>query len=413
VDFNLMPGLNLEKSIQEISEIFVHLLEILKIKMQRFKLITTFLLLTIFPSYSQILKENLAIISEKKSTYETPMVFELINIAYALTDTNRFYFNIIDTSSLYYKEVMLHFLPNQNHPLVSELNKSLSKRQLSYAYNLLSGSSYISQNGNLKRNRKVTNAPVWYLKLYSVNKKLIKDFADKTGFEKFYNQQQTYYLQSLAEVQEYLKVENIQQWLEREFPTRYDNYNIIISPLMNGFHFTQKFSQKGTKNCVMWVCDAKGWDESKYSKSQISGIYTGVVFTEIDHNYINPVSDTYKKDLEKIMGAGFRANWIKEDEYSKMYGNGYKVFNEYMTHAVYLLYTGSHYSAEDQKIIEKNRIGIMNDSRNYYRFEDFYNHLKILYASKSENETIPDLYPKIIEWCVRQNIENPVLTKDN
>ena len=89
-----------------------------------------------------------------------------------------------------------------------------------------------------------------------------------------------------------------------------------------------------------------------YSKNQISGIYTGVVFTEIDHNYVNPVSNNFKIDIDRIMGDSNRAKWIKADGDGKFYNNGYKIFNAYMTHAVYLVYTNTVYAKVDQTVIE-------------------------------------------------------------
>jgi hypothetical protein len=89
------------------------------------------------------------------------------------------------------------------------------------------------------------------------------------------------------------------------------------------------------------------------------------VFSEIDHNYVNPVSDKYKKEINKIMGDEHRSKWIKANGDGKYYGTGYKVFNEYMTHAVYLIYTNEFYSAADQ--------------------------------------TITDLYPKMLEWSKSMN----------
>jgi hypothetical protein len=172
---------------------------------------------------------------------------------------------------------------------------------------------------------------------------------------------------------------------------------------MQGFHFTSHYSVHAKKTSTMWVCAADGYNTEKYTQAQIAGLFTGIVFTEIDHNYVNLASNAYKKELNAIMGNVNRANWLKPDGDALLYEDGYKVFNEYMTHALYLLYTNTILAAQDQAVIERHRVELMQNRRKYHRFEAFYGQLAELYANKRQEETITHLYPKIIEWCTRQN----------
>jgi len=48
-------------------------------------------------------------------------------------------------------------------------------------------------------------------------------------------------------------------------------------------------------------------------------------FTEIDHNYVNPVSDNYIADIDEAMSNLGR--WYKGGSY----GSPYAAFKEYMT----------------------------------------------------------------------------------
>ena len=272
-----------------------------------------------------------------------------------------------------------------------------------YLYNLQKGYNSISLDNNIKRN---IHFPFFQRLLYgfkSVNRNTIEDFAKASNFQAFYNNHQAFYTQVLNDAKDKLNFNKIQQWLETEFSAKYDKLNIVISPLMNATHFTKNFSYKGNKTSIMWVADGLGYDTKLYTQNQIKGIYTGVVFTEIDHNYVNPVSDNFKKDIEQIMGDENRVKWIKADGDGKFYSNGYKIFNEYMTHAVYLIYTNTVYPKDDQSVIENSRIKLMEQRRKYYRFGDFYKQLKTLYLSKKEGETITRFYPKMLEWCKQQN----------
>ena len=354
-------------------------------------------------------QDNSVSIKDNKTIYETPAAYELLNIAFALTDTNNYsgnlniYYNVIDTSKTYYKEVIKYFLPYKNHKLIKELNKHLNKSLMRYLYNLQKGYNSISLDNNIKRN---IHFPFFQRLLFgfkSVNRNTIEDFAKASNFQAFYSNHQAFYTQVLNDAKDKLNFNKVQQWLETEFSAKYDKFNIVISPLMNATHFTKNFSYKGNRTSIMWVADGLGYDTKLYTQNQIKGIYTGVVFTEIDHNYINPVSDNFKKDIEQIMGDENRVKWIKADGDSKFYSNGYKIFNEYMTHAVYLIYTNTVYPKDDQSAIENSRIKLMEQRRKYYRFGDFYKQLKTLYLSKKEGEIITSLYPKMIEWCKQQN----------
>ena len=124
--------------------------------------------------------------------------------------------------------------------------------------------------------------------------------------------------------------------------------------------------------------------------------------TEIDHNYVNPVSDKYKKELNELMGENNRSKWTGGSA-SNSYQSGFKVFNEYMTHAVYLLFTRQKLTPEEQQIIETSKIDGMNNRRKFIKFDLFYEKLGQLYDKRNPGETLTELYPQIIEWCRTEN----------
>ena len=359
--------------------------------------------------FGQNKKNNSANINDNKIIYETPAVYELMNIAFALADTNNYsgnlniYYNVIDTSNSYYKEVVDYFSPYKNHKLIKELNKHLDKSLMRYIYNLQKGYNSRSIDNNIKRN---IHFPFFRRLLYgfnSVSRNTIEDFAKTSNFKKFHDNHLPFYQEILIDTKNKLNLNKVQQWLETEFPSKYDKFNIVISPLMNATHFTTNFYFKGDKTSIMWVSTGLGYDTKVYSQTQIAGIYTGVVFTEIDHNYVNAVSDKYKSEINTTMGDTNREKWIKPDGDGKFYGSGYKIFNEYMTHAVYLIYTSTFYSKNDQIVIENSRIKMMEQRRKYHKFGDFYRKLNTLYLAKNGGETITKLYPKMLEWCKQQN----------
>jgi len=356
-------------------------------------------------------KDNPVRVNDHKTIFETPAVYELMHIAFALTDTGKYsgslniYYNVVDTSTTYYKQVISHFSAHKNHPLIIHLNKHLDKSLMHYLYNLQKAYNSRLDGNTIKRD---FYFPFFQRLLHSsksVSRNLMEAFAQESDFKSFYQNHRSAYQQTLEDAKGKLNMPAIESWLSAEFPADYDTFRIVISPLMNATHFTKRFRFKGNKTSIMWVKDGLGYNPALYSQTQIAGLYTGVVFTEIDHNYVNKVSDTYKKKISRIMGENNRPKWIRMDGDGKYYSNGYKIFNEYMTHAAFLVYTGTIYAKGDQLVLEHSRIKLMEERRGYLRFEEFYKQLSHFYQTRKEGETITHLYPKMLDWCSRQNGE--------
>lgn len=103
-----------------------------------------------------------------------------------------------------------------------------------------------------------------------------------------------------------LPVRPMWTWLEREFPnTRYQSYRIVLSPLIGGSHSTQRyFAEDGAKvfgENVMFVCGTAHLDAiPTLGEKQKEGLMSGIVFTEIDHNYVNPATEKHYATLDSI-----------------------------------------------------------------------------------------------------------------
>lgn len=358
--------------------------------------------------FAQPRTDNSATLIDEKVTYEIPMGYELMHIAIALTDTTiisngyNVHNEVINKKSNYYKEVIKHFAPYKNHELIVDLNKYLRKSASNYVYNVQTGCNLNFNNNRIEK----VNVMPWirraYLNIKAVSKNKIEEFAQISNFEKFYSEHKEYYNSELKAVQQNANVSEQQKWLEKEFPSRYDNYRIIVSPLAGDTHFTQRFKFQGERKCIMWV-------KTFNSKNQVTdniekARYTGVVMTEIDHHYVNPVSKKYKKTLNAIIDETHRTKWTNGGA-SNSYKTGYKVFNEYMTHAVYLLFVTQKLNDSEKQLVEKSKIDVMIKVRKFIKFAEFYERVKLLYQERKSNETIADLYPQIVEWCISENVK--------
>jgi hypothetical protein len=123
-----------------------------------------------------------------------------------------------------------------------------------------------------------------------------------------------------------------------------------------------------------------------------------LVFTEIDHNFVNPVTDQHR-DL--VNGAfDNRSEWTTDA--SSFYQSPSAVFNEYMTWAVFLVYLEGRVSAEDFTEVVTMTTTMMEGSRRFQRFGRFAQELLRLYRERPSGSRIPDLYPRLLEWAARQ-----------
>jgi hypothetical protein len=110
------------------------------------------LFITVYPvckTYSQAIDVKSVRIEHEKSVYETPRVFELVNIAVALTNQSSFYYNVVDTSTTYYRDVIQYFEAYKDHSLVDELSKSIKQSPINYLYNLQSGYNAVMLGGKV------------------------------------------------------------------------------------------------------------------------------------------------------------------------------------------------------------------------------------------------------------------------
>lgn len=350
---------------------------------------------------------NQVVITEGKVSYEIPYAYELMHVAIALTDTSyriegySVYNELVDTTRSYYQEVMRYFKPFQNHALVLALNKELKKNPSRYGSNLkLAYNSSLGENF-IKKNNQMPWVRRQEFLIGCVPRSLLLDFARVSNFEEFYSKHRTYYLDVLQSARKFARVHEQQVWLENHFPTQYGRYKLILSPLMQGTHFTQRFNWKHEKQCLMWIASP---DETSMESLEIqSGRYMSIVMTEIDHNYVNPQSDLYKKRINSLLGEEFRKNWVVSTYASQNYGSGYKVFNEYMTHAVYLLFTSTLFPSEIQELLEKSKIHGMEKNRGFYRFGEFYAKCRSLTQNSLKKEPISTHYPELLNWIADIN----------
>lgn len=336
-----------------------------------------------------------------KFQVEIPEVHELANILVAISKIGQLDSNMIDMTTPYYKEVMSHFLPYKNHPIIDTINKHITKvfdnESYWYYYTLkMNACGYI-----FDENHSIVDDGIIHKMGFphpddpiKANLNLIQDFSNKSNFRKFYKEYQIYYDTLISVYKRLNPIDKMQKWLENQFPLKYGSYKVTFSPLVHGAHSTQRFKDNDFEQTVMFVCRADY--DNKYSRNLNEMHESRVVFTEIDHNFVNPISDKYKNDIDTIFAN--RSKWIDKVIGTSAYENPYAIFNEYMTWAVFTLYCYDNFPEKDVELFIVKMEKQMENDRGFIKFREFNRELLKLYKNNT-GKKVYQLYPEILEWC--------------
>lgn len=322
---------------------------------------------------------------------EVPEVQELVHLIFALTKTGVEDENLVNQEGEYYREVMQEFGSYKDDPFVLHMNSLLKKGM--YAILKMDACGFYFEGDEIKKD-KVYNKLSWggpnSLEQYIPE---LEKFGKKINFRAFYAKNFPYYQELIKRMEVQASVQEQWDWLEDNFDLKYDNYRITFSPLVKGSHSTNKFVQSDFKQTVMFISGPV--DNLKYNDEMQKGIMNRIIFTEIDHNYVNPVSDMYAKEIKSVIPN--LTVWATP-EALKYYHNEYMVFNEYVTWGVYSLYAQEKFNKESFDTINEDIETMMTERRGFTKYKDFNRKLMQLYANREAGQKIPDLYPKILEY---------------
>lgn len=329
-------------------------------------------------------------IEENKGKYrvEVPEVYELANICISISDfglnSSRVY-----KQGEYYKRVMEYFTPFKNHPMITEINNLLQNPAYFRPFKENSACFIFKDDSIIPG----SIYPIMkYPNLFKRFLDLLEDFSRKSNFRKFYKENNFYYENQILKYKEKVPIKKMWLWLEKQFPLRYDCYKIIFSPLTYGSHMTQNFKGRNFKEIVMFISGPDIYTDN-YDGIIEEALLSRLVFTEIDHNYVNPITDENIDRVKKIFAD------VKKWNQQSGYNSPYATFNEYMTWAVFLIYAYENYEKEDyekiKQIVEKQMI----ESRKFILFDQFSERLLDLYLKSNKGQKIPDLYSDILDWA--------------
>ena len=332
---------------------------------------------------------------------ELPETYELSNVILALTEYGISDKWEVQKNSDYYREVMTYFEPVKNHPLLDSVNYSRAKWDYYLSFRTDSYAYTFDATGKLKRVNDFYS--MGELKPFDTHLALINDFVTKSNFRQFYQQHQTFYNYIINNYKTYFHVEASFTFLNERIgkPANFSSkqkYIVVLSPLVYRM------------NCHRDIDDNTVADFPTASEDFINGITSGNpisrvvqshdLFTEMDHGYINPISDKY----EKLIAQSFDTKkWDMESGYE-----GISVFNEYMTWAAYDLFIKEYFPDKADSIAIQWQY--QNASRGFGAQNLFAKKVMALYQKKGK-KNFERIYPPLLKWCksVEDRITQPTL----
>ena len=346
-----------------------------------------------------------------KILVEIPEVYELVNVAIAMTPTGIEDKNLVYKNSEYYARVRKWFDRYNGHPLLAELDAALKKNPNFYFTLKMNGYAFeFDEKGRIVQSKTYDRTGFRNERSNSLRPYLaqLQSFADATDFRKFYRENSKTYREQVAFYRDTANVSEMKRWLDKNFPASkdYDTYKIIFSPLVAYNQSTTWFESGGFKELQPHVNFPYPQDIARYFRGakmsvQAELVFRGnIVFTEINHGYINPEADKYAGRVAKAISN--RDCWVDKAKGPGYYG-GVAAFNEYMNWALVSLRIADYAPRDEQEVMIANIDRMMTERRGFPQFEAFDKFLVELYRTRKPGQTLADLYPQIIEWFEKHN----------
>jgi len=349
-----------------------------------------------------------------KSSVEVPEVYELVNVAIAMTPTGLADRNLVYHDSAYYQEMRAWFDPHRNHPLLAALDAVLNPSQGIYASLKMNAYAF-----EFDRDGRIVQSKVYDRTAFTNEKKntlrpfveQLQSFADTTKFRAFYRRSLPTYAEQVAFYEKEAGLGAMRAWLDRNFPRSrgYDSVKVVFSPLVAYSQSSTWLESNGFRELQAHVNfpylqdlprRTKGATLSKAAETILRG---DIVFTELNHGYINPEADAHGDRVAQAISR--RDHWVNPDRGS-VYYPGMAAFNEYMNWGLVSLRAIDMAPAGEQEILVRIVDNMMTGRRGFPRFAAFDAFLVDQYRHREAGRTVADLYPRIIEWFERENAAN-------
>jgi hypothetical protein len=338
-------------------------------------------------------KEN-----QGKVKIEIDEVKELLHIMIAITEVGLENDDMVAQTGDYYKDVIQNFKRFENEAIILKFDSIMKSNPVYYIFLTGNALSYNFKGGKLVEDKtyifpaqSVSSHTTVKINPITTYKKEIEDFAKKSGFRKFFKSHKDYYNKIISDYNRLADLQKQWDWLESKCKTQVNNYTIMCSPLINGLNYTTSYTDNGFKQIMMVLPPVE--EDPKLSQMDNIVLNTRIMFTEIDHNYVSNPTTQNKELIDNVFKN--REEWVDTTKYgTEYYPNPERVFNEYMTFGLFLIYCKDNFSPDVAEKANQQVAELMTD-RGFSKMKIFTENLLKIY-DKNQNNKVDDWYPEFI-----------------
>jgi hypothetical protein len=181
---------------------------------------------------------------------------------------------------------------------------------------------------------------------------------------------------------------------------RYSATKVIFSPLVGWNQSASFFSDNGFTEAHAHVnFPFVNKDDKKLPAGILKGQRMKIAFTEINHGYINPEAEKYRKLIDSVFKD--LSKWTTKGKPSSSYITPLTCFEEYMNWGLVTLYYSDIFDKKAFNTLNTGTEKTMVELRGFQRFKEFNQQLLRLYQNRKSGQTVADLYPAILEWAAK------------
>ena len=140
-------------------------------------------------------------------------------------------------------------------------------------------------------------------KPFDENISLINDFIEKSNFRDFYKSHSAIYNSIIANYSTYYMLDTMKAFLEKESgivaQSNNEKYKIILSPLVNRMNCHRDIDSVTKADFPTLAISLIENDSKEISNQADRATEIHTIFTEMDHGYVNPITDQLSKSVEK------------------------------------------------------------------------------------------------------------------
>ena len=327
---------------------------------------------------------------------EVAPAYELVNVAIALTSYAKENPGLAAPSP-YLDGIRADFAKQANHPAVQALDAAMRKDGSAYHSLKMNGAAFV-----LAEDDGLSRSPIYKSTGWGENDLLpfmddLQDFARATGFSQYYAKHLPLYTSQIEYLRNEVNVDDMIVWLGTEFPevTPYDHTRIMFSPLVGYNQSVSTFDADGFRQLMPHVnFPYPSKDDAELTPEALK-VYRGLIlFTELNHGYINPTIDAYSSELQEAMPQ--LSNWAG-DETARGYGNASGIFTEMTNWALVSVRAYDLLPESEAEVISKRVAHIMVRNRGFTRFAEFQQQFLALSRGREKGVPVAHLLPALIE----------------